>query len=240
MKSHRQHHLGRTLVLGCMAIADPGAISQLSNSANATPQARHIAGGQNVSVDGGTDSYAHVTYNDNVKSFDESDVRSSLMGISSDGHGWVFQNAPAGIKALKAGDVFVVKGQLAVKVVGAVTQDDKTLIETGEASLRDLVQSGDVKIDAPVRFHGPKSTPAPSASSTASSHPSTPHSPASRVPAPTPHVPPAPPTPPSRSPRTPAATSSPDGLSPSGPSPPPTARPTLSSSCPRARAASSP
>jgi hypothetical protein len=139
------------------ATADPGAISQLSNSANATPQARHIAGGQNVSVDGGTDSYAHVTYNDNVKSFDESDVRSSLMGISSDGHGWVFQNAPAGIKALKAGDVFVVKGQLAVKVVGAVTQDDKTLIETGEASLRDLVQSGDVKIDAPVRFHGPKS-----------------------------------------------------------------------------------
>jgi hypothetical protein len=177
MKSQRHHKLGGTLGLGCMAIllfaatsckkktpppppasptADPGAISQLSNTVNTAPQARHIAGGENVSVAGGTDSYAHVTYNDNVKFFDESEVRASLMGISSDGHGWVFQNAPASIKALKAGDVFMVKGQLAAKVVGAVTQGDKTLIETGEASLRDLVQSGDIKLDAPVRFHGPK------------------------------------------------------------------------------------
>jgi len=179
VRDARKHTAGRTLGLVCMAVvifaatsckkkppppppatADPNSISQLSSAVNVAPQARKIAGGENVSVDGGSESYAHVTYNPNVKTFEEADVRSSLQGISSDGHGWVFQNAPASIQALKAGDVFVVKNQLAVKVVGAVTQDGQTLIETGEASLRDLVQSGDIKLDAPVHFHGPKNTAA--------------------------------------------------------------------------------
>ena len=139
-----------------LAAADAGSISRLSDSTNQTPQARKIAGGENVSVSGGGESYAHVTYNPSVKIFEAAEVRSSLMGISSDGHGWVFRNAPEGIRALKAGDVFMVKNELAVKVIGAVTQNDLTLVATGEASLRDLVQSGDIKLNAPVRFHGPK------------------------------------------------------------------------------------
>ena len=139
-----------------LGAASPDAISKLSNTANVTPQKRKIANGENVSIDGGGESYAHITYNPRVKIFEESDVRASLMGISSDGHGWVFRNAPASIRALKAGDVFMVKNQLAVKVIGVVTQDDKTLVATGEASLRDIVQSGQIKLDAPVRFHGPK------------------------------------------------------------------------------------
>jgi hypothetical protein len=140
------------------AAADAGSISRLSDAVNVKPQARKIANGENVSIDGGGESYAHVTYNPRVKTFEEAEVRSSLMGISSDGHGWVFQNAPASIRALKAGDIFMVRNQLAVKVIGVVTQGDKTLVATGEASLRDLVQSGNIKLDAPIRFHGPKNT----------------------------------------------------------------------------------
>jgi hypothetical protein len=171
------HNLGKPLGLACLALvlftatsckkkappappplaANDSSISHLAGSVNVQPQARKIADGDNVSVDGGSaDSFAHVTYNPNVKTFEEADVRSSLQGISSDGHGWVFQNAPAGIQALKAGDVFVVKNQLAVKVIGAVTQGDQTLIATGEASLKDLVQSGEINLHAPVHFHGPK------------------------------------------------------------------------------------
>lgn len=138
------------------APADPGALSQLSNATKAAPAKRKIANGNNVSLDGGGDSFAHVTYNSNVKTFEEADVRSTLQGISSDGHGWIFKNAPASIKALKAGDVFVVKNQLAVKVIGVVTQGDQTLVATGEASLKDMVQSGEINIHAPVHFHGPK------------------------------------------------------------------------------------
>jgi len=179
MNHGRKHITGITLALGCLAIvclgtngckktpppppsvpaaADAGSIARLSARADAKAQARKIANGQNVSIDGGGESYARVTYNPAVKMFDEAEVRSSLMGISSDGHGWVFQNAPASIRALKAGDVFMVKNELAVKVIGGVTQGDKTLIATGEASLRDLVQSGEIKLNAPVRFHGPKNS----------------------------------------------------------------------------------
>jgi hypothetical protein len=171
-----KHNVGRRLGFGCLllvlfgaasckkkvqpapalASADADSISRLSNTINATPQEQKIAGGENVSVDGGGESYAHVTYNSNVKMIDDTDVSSSLEGITSDGHEWLFENAPASIRALKAGDMFMVKNEFAVKVVGAVTQDDQTLVVTDEALLHDLVQSGDMKLDAPVRFHGPK------------------------------------------------------------------------------------
>jgi len=176
MSDARKHNISKILGMGCLAIvifgatsckkkappapvlaaADADSISRLSDSINATPQEQKIAGGENVSVDGGRESYAHVTYNSNVKVVDDADVSSSLEGISSNGHEWLFQNAPAGIRALKAGDMFMVKNQFAVKVVGAVTQGDQTLVVTDEALLHDLVQSGDMKLDAPVRFHGPK------------------------------------------------------------------------------------
>jgi hypothetical protein len=121
----------------------------------AVPAARHIADGTNVSVDGGN-SYANITYAPAVKMLDHSEVESSLMGISSDGHGFLFQNASQNIKNLKAGDVFMVKGEMAGDVLGVVNDSDKTLVVLGQASLRDVVQSGEINIDAPVRFHGPK------------------------------------------------------------------------------------
>jgi hypothetical protein len=181
MSDNRKRGLGRALGIGCAAIvllvaagckkkspepppatADPGSIARLSETANTKPQARKIAGGDNVSVDGGGESYAHVTYNPTVKMIDDSDVSSSLQGISSDGHAWIFKDAPASIRALKAGDVFMVKNEMAVKVMGVVTKDGETLVAANEASLRDLVQSGDMKLNAPVRFHGPKNAAAKS------------------------------------------------------------------------------
>lgn len=124
-------------------------------SGPAVPAARHIADGANVSVDGGN-SYAHITYAPAVKMFDDAEVSASLMGITSDGHGFLFQNASQNIKNLKAGDVFMVKGEMAGKVLGVVNDSDKTLVLLGQASLRDVVQAGEINIDAPVRFHGPK------------------------------------------------------------------------------------
>jgi hypothetical protein len=132
-----------------------GTLAQLSASAAAGPQSLEIAGGKDVSVDGGN-SFAHVTYAPAVKMFDDAEVRSSLMGISSDGHGFLFQNASAGIRALKAGDVLMVKGEMVRKVLGVAADGDKTLVLTDQASLRDLVREGEINIDAPVRFHGPK------------------------------------------------------------------------------------
>jgi hypothetical protein len=85
--------------------ASSGSLAQLSDSTNAPAAALPIAGSKNISIDGGTDSFAHVTYVPAVKTFDLSEIQSSLQGISSDGHGFVFKNASANIRALKAGDI---------------------------------------------------------------------------------------------------------------------------------------
>jgi hypothetical protein len=131
-----------------------GSLSELaSRSSSAVGQTMHVANGNNVSIDGGN-SYAHVEYAPAVKMFDHSELQSSLMGVSSDGHGFVFQHASPGIQALKAGDVMMVKGEMAAKVVGAVTDQDQTLVLVDQASLHDVVKSGEIKMDLPVRFHG--------------------------------------------------------------------------------------
>jgi len=96
--------------------------------------------------DGGTGSFAHVPYVPPVKTFVLSEFLNSLQGSSTDGHGFVFKNASAHIRALEAGDLLFVKGELAVKVLGSITHDD---------SIADVVQGGEIKIDAPVRFNGP-------------------------------------------------------------------------------------
>lgn len=125
-----------------------------SGPAASTPGQRHIAGSNGVSVSGGTDSYAHVTYAPAVKQFSESDVRSALQGISSDGHSWLYKNAPQGIKNLQENDIFMVPGAMAGKVLGVVNQDDQTLVVLTQASMKDVVAGGDIKVHAPVHFSG--------------------------------------------------------------------------------------
>ena len=132
----------------------PDSLSELaSRSSSTVAQGIHVANADHVSIDGGN-NYAHVTYAPAVKMFDHSELQSSLMGVSSDGHGFVFQHASPGIQALKAGDVMMVKGEMAAKVAGVVTDQDQTLVLVDQASLHDVVKSGEIKMDLPVRFHG--------------------------------------------------------------------------------------
>lgn len=142
-----------------VASATADANSKISSlSAASAPEAiRHIADGVNVSVTGGN-SYAHINYASQVKTFDHSEIASQLQGIGSDGHGFLFQNASADIKNLQAGDVFLVKGEMAGKVLGVVSDGDYTLVVLDQASIGDLVGSGDIHLEAPVRFNGPSST----------------------------------------------------------------------------------
>lgn len=133
-----------------------GSLAALaSRNTSAAGQVFQVAGHDNVSVEGGN-SYAHVVYAPRVKMFDHDEVKSALMGVSSDGHGFVFQHASDKLRGLQAGDVFMVKGEMAAKVLGVVTDQDQTLVAVDQASLKDLVQSGQVKLDFPVRFTGPK------------------------------------------------------------------------------------
>jgi hypothetical protein len=117
-------------------------------------EAQKVVHDKNASADGGA-SFAHVTYRPAVKGVDEATVVSSIVGISSDGHGVVFKSAPAAILALKAGDIFMVANQFAVKVLGAETDGDQTVLIIDRAKLVDIVQAGVIHLDSRISFRGP-------------------------------------------------------------------------------------
>jgi hypothetical protein len=123
--------------------------------AGASFEAQKVVHDRNASAGAGG-SFAHVTYKPEVKVIDESSVVSSIVGVSSDGHGAVFKNAPSAILALKAGDIFMVTNQFAVKVLGSETDGDQTVLIVDRAKLTDIVQLGVIHLDSPISFHGPK------------------------------------------------------------------------------------
>jgi len=140
--------------------AQPGALPSIAPPGPSTFGddawlARRAANAKNVTVDAGR-SFAKVTYKPEVKIIDEDLVAGSLVGVSSDGHGAVFTKAPAPILALKAGDIFMVKNRFAVKVLGAQTDGDQTVLIIDRAMLVDIVQEGQIHLESPVSFHGPK------------------------------------------------------------------------------------
>lgn len=137
--------------------AGDSGLGQLQAALAAPGQGMHLANGENVSVAGGN-SYAHVKYGSQVRMLDESAVQSSLVAIGSDGHGFLFHDAPGQIGRLAAGDVIMVKGAMAARVLGVAKEDGDTLVELDQATLGDIVAEGEVNIEAPVRFHGPRTS----------------------------------------------------------------------------------
>jgi hypothetical protein len=123
-------------------------------------EAQKIEHDRNASAGAGR-SFANVTYKPEVKIVDEAAVVAALVGVSSDGHGAVFKNAPPAVLALKAGDIFMVKNQFAVKVLAAETDGEQTVLIIDRAKLVDIVQQGEIHLDTPISFHGPKAASAP-------------------------------------------------------------------------------
>jgi hypothetical protein len=139
----------------CKKAAPGGETSSVIPSLGGQP----VSLGEGISVSGGN-SYARVSLKPQTKVVDEGQIESSLQGVSSDGHVVAFQNASPQIQALKAGDLLLVKNQLARKVLASETDGDMTYLLTDSVSLADLVQDGDIQIDAPLSFNGAPQTSA--------------------------------------------------------------------------------
>lgn len=129
-------------------------------SGNASWAARRAAGDKKISVGQGN-SFSHITYKPEVKFIDKADIDASLQGIASDGHGALFKNASAAIKALKAGDILLVKNGFAAKILAAQTDGDQTALIIDRAKLSEVVAGGEIKIDSPIGFHGSNVAAAP-------------------------------------------------------------------------------
>jgi hypothetical protein len=148
------------LVLGLAACSGHGPGTGGPRAAAESPADRGgaVERGQQVTPGiaiGPNRSFARVTYRPAVKQVAESGFADTLAAVSPDGHVLVFHDAPADIRALKAGDVMLIKNQLVRKVLGAEDDGAETYIVTDRATIGDVVQDGEINIDAPLVFSSP-------------------------------------------------------------------------------------
>lgn len=105
---------------------------------------------------GGSGS-AKVTWKPDVHVIEQDKGYAALISVSTDGSTLVFDRSIADIPEMKAGDVFVVKGLLARKVVAAITKGNELAVLTIPAALLDLVTDAKIHVESPIRFGRPRS-----------------------------------------------------------------------------------
>jgi hypothetical protein len=96
--------------------------------------------------------YAHVTYRPNVRIMEQEEGKKALIGVSTNEASLLFDSSNATARALKTGDVLMIKGVLARVVLGAEATPDGIIVLTQQAALTDLIQDGEIHMQIPVRF----------------------------------------------------------------------------------------
>jgi hypothetical protein len=96
--------------------------------------------------------YAHVTYSSNVRTMEAEEGRKALIGVSTNGASLLFDSSNNTARSLHAGDVLLIKGLMARTVLGAESTPDGVMVLTQHALITDVIQDGEIKIQAPVRF----------------------------------------------------------------------------------------
>jgi hypothetical protein len=94
----------------------------------------------------------HVTYQANVKIMEQKEAEDQIIGQSSDGATLLFDSSSQKAQGLREGDVLLVKGMLARKVLGAEAGPDGVLVLTQQATIPEVVQDGAMDVQAPIRF----------------------------------------------------------------------------------------
>jgi len=107
-------------------------------------------GGRSLPGGGGTGT-AEVTYQPAARVLEEQQGLDAVLGQSSDG--WTLLLDGKAFQGLKAGDVFMIKNQIARKVLAVEPQPDGAIAAlTQSATLGEIIQKGKIEIDAGVRF----------------------------------------------------------------------------------------
>jgi hypothetical protein len=76
----------------------------------------------------------------------------AIKGISTNGESLVLDASDPKLASLKAGDVLVIKGYIARKILASEIQGPNILIITENAALTDAVEDGHITLSAPIRF----------------------------------------------------------------------------------------
>ena len=102
-------------------------------------------------LSGGSGS-AEVTYRPNVHITERDAGLASLLDVSTDGSTFVFDRRQEAFATLAPGDVVLIKGLLARKVIAVETQANEIAVLTVPAGLIDVIKDGQIRVQAPVRF----------------------------------------------------------------------------------------
>ena len=138
-------------VLTAIAVTSTACKKSSTQESSSTSSSTGSAAGYAPKAPGGSGSIK-VTYQSNVKTMEMKEAVDTILGQSSDGAALLFDASNEKAKSLKAGDVLLVKGLIARKVLGTSTEPEGVIVLTQQASIPDVVQDGDIDVQAPIRF----------------------------------------------------------------------------------------
>lgn len=136
------------LTSGCRHESSPASL-QAAGSAVAAQPPKQV---QQPAIVSHASGYAHITYCPNVRIMEANEGKKALIGVSSNGASLLFDGSNATARSLHTGDVLLIKGLMARMVLGAEATPDGVVVLTQHALLTDVVQDGEIKIQAPVHF----------------------------------------------------------------------------------------
>jgi hypothetical protein len=136
---HREHGTGAAAAAGAAARRTIGASIPLPSDGDA----RLVTGGKGS---------ASVHYQPGAHVFERDVALRSLAAVSGDGWTLLFDHATPELRALSPGDVLVIKGLLARKVLAVEHDGDSVAVLTGAARLGEVLRDGQIRFEAPVRF----------------------------------------------------------------------------------------
>lgn len=135
-----------------LAIAAIAVIS-LTTGCNRQAEAPALGGAPTSAPrNAGGSGSATVTYKPGVHVIEQAEGTDALISVSSDGSTLVFDRRRGSIPAMIDGEVIVIKGLLARKIVASETNGDEVAILTIPAGLLDIVTDAKIHVQTPIRF----------------------------------------------------------------------------------------
>lgn len=118
------------------------------------------AGDPESFVSGGSGS-ASVTYQPDVRVAEREPGIAALRGVSTDGSTLLFDARVEPFGDLEAGDVLLIKGLSAWKVLAVERTGSEIAILTNRATIGEVVRDGRIQLEAPIRFTSTSARRAP-------------------------------------------------------------------------------
>jgi hypothetical protein len=100
----------------------------------------------------GGSGYAKLTYQPHVHVIEQAEGTNALISVSSDGSTLVFNRKLGKIPAMADGEIILIQGLLARKIIASETKGDELALLTVPAALPEIVTDAKIHVETPIRF----------------------------------------------------------------------------------------